>query len=257
MAFDSFYEINGPEDAPVVVFSHALGGDLSMWDVPAAKLAGAYQILRYDLRGHGRSAQSSEAFALKDLAADVLQLLDQHRIERAHFCGLSLGGMIGQWLGLHAQDRLHSLALVDTAPQMGTLEQWNERIEQIERQGMSPISNATMSRWFTEAFRERNPATVDRFKSILEATSPAGYIACAKVVRDASLAATDLARYGSVRIPTLVVTGTFDSAAKPADCQAMAAQIPGSRYVELNAAHISPVEASAAFTHTLETFLNI
>src|SRR6476661_9666071 len=124
MAFDSFVDITGKDKHPAIVFAHALGGDLSMWDRQAGRFAGAYRIMRYDLRGHGRSPQSASEFQLKDLGTDVLGLLDQHGIERAHFCGLSLGGLIGQWLGLHAADRLLSLTLVDTTPRMGAPEVW-------------------------------------------------------------------------------------------------------------------------------------
>jgi 3-oxoadipate enol-lactonase len=255
MGSDLHSEITGEEGAPVIVFSHALGGDLTMWDRQVPQLIDKYRVLRYDLRGHGRSAQQAESFGLADLARDVLELIDQHGIQQAHFCGLSLGGMIGQWLGMHAGNRLLSLVLVDTAPQMGSPEQWKERIEKIEQGGMSAISDPTMTRWFTEQFRKREPEVVGHFKSVLEATSPAGYILCAKVVRDASAAEPDLERYASIDAPTLVVTGSFDTAAKPAECRAMASRIPKSSYVELTAAHISPVEASEDFTRALNDFL--
>jgi 3-oxoadipate enol-lactonase len=251
-----FYEMTGPEDAPAIVFSHALGGDLSMWDRQAPRFAGAYRIIRYDLRGHGRSREQTGPETLKDLATDALQLLDQNGIERAHFCGLSLGGLIGQWLGMYAQHRLRSLVLVDSAPRMGSPEQWDERLNTIESGGLSAVSGATMSRWFTEEFREREPGTVEHFKSVFEATSPAAYISCAKVVRNASLDKDGLEGYSSIGVPTLVITGRFDSAAKPADCKAMASRIPGSQYVELAAAHLSPVEASEAFTQALDAFLS-
>lgn len=249
------FEVTGPEDAPVLMFCHALGGDRSMWDSQVEALSSAYRILRYDLRGHGRSAIFEGDFSLEDLASDALNVLDHYGISRMHFCGLSLGGMVGQWLGIHAQDRLQSLTIVDSAPQMGTLETWNQRIQQIERAGMSSIADATMSRWFTEDFRKREPHIVDHFKSILEATSPAGYIACAQVVRDASVSGGDLERFRSVRVPTLVVTGKFDAAATPAACEAMASHIAGSRFQELMAAHISPVEASATLSAALSDFL--
>jgi 3-oxoadipate enol-lactonase len=251
MTSEIFNDITGPKDSPAIVFSHALGGDLSMWDRQVAKFAGIYQVIRYDLRGHGRSSQSASFFTLQDLGADVLSLLDRHGIRRAHFCGLSLGGLIGQWLGLHAAERLLSLVLADTAPQMGTPEQWDDRIGQIERGGMSAISGATMERWFTEDFRAHEPETVAHFRSIVERTSPAGYVACAKVVRE-RLPSGSL---GEISVPTLVVTGRFDSAAKPEECRKIAAQIAGSRYVELVAAHISPVEASDQFNRTMEAFL--
>jgi 3-oxoadipate enol-lactonase len=252
MAFDSFVHITGEDKNPAIVFSHALGGDLSMWDRQVAHLAGAYRVLRYDLRGHGRSPRSASDFTLEDLGRDVVQLLDQNGIERAHFCGLSLGGLIGQWLGLHAAERLLSLTLVDTTPRMGAPEVWDQRFAQIEAGGMAAISQGTMERWFTETFRKQEGETVARVRRVLEATSTSGYIACATVVRDSSIELEDLE---SIDVPTLVMTGTFDSAAKPEDARKVSAGIPGSRYVELPAAHITPIEASDDFNEALSTFL--
>lgn len=219
---DLFLDITGPETGPALVLSHALGGDLSLWDRQVASFAGKYRILRYDLRGHGRSPQGSLNLRLNDLATDVLTLLDEAGIERAHFCGLSLGGMIGQWLGLHASERLLRLVLVDTAPRMGSQEQWDERIALIEQNGMSAISGATMERWFTEDFRNREPETVARIRSVLEGTPAAGYISCARVVREASLTGLQNEDLSNISVPALVVTGKFDIAAKPDDCREMA-----------------------------------
>lgn len=227
-----------------------------MWDRQLPALATSYRVLRYDLRGHGSGPEHSGPLTVEDLAADVLTLLDEYGIRRIHFCGLSLGGLIGQWLGLHAQDRLRSLTLVDSAPVMGSVEAWNARIQQIEQHGMSAISDATMSRWFTETFRQQAPEVVTHFKTVLEATSPAGYIACARVVRDACEQGENVQRFATIQAPTLVLTGSFDSAAPPAECQRMASHIPGSRYVELSAAHISPVEAGDAFSDAFLSFSN-
>ncbi len=250
MTSNLFTNIAGQENRPVIVFSHALGGDLSMWDRQVARFVDRYRVLRYDLRGHGRSSVSTSPLKLEDLGADVLELLDNNGVERAHFCGLSLGGLIGQWLGLNAPERLLTLTLADTAPRMGTPDQWDDRIQQIERNGMSAIAGATMERWFTEGFRKAESETVDRVRSILESTPPAGYIACAKVVREGLGG-----RVEEISVPTLVMTGRFDGAAKPEDCRNMAAQIPRSRYVELDAAHISPIEASAQFNDALAAFV--
>ncbi len=250
-----WFEFIGPERGPIVVFVHALGGDRSMWDKQLPTITASYRVLRYDLRGHGSAPDHAGPLTLKDLAADLLTLLDEHGIDRVHFCGLSLGGLIGQWLGLNAQDRLQTLTLVDSAPTMGSVESWNERIQQIENAGMSSISEATMSRWFTESFRRQQPEVVSRFKTVLETTSQAGYVACAEVVRDACVHGANLERFAAVQVPTCIATGRFDSAATPADCQAMASHIRGSRYLELPAAHISPVEAGDAFTAAFFSFL--
>lgn len=248
-------EFIGSEQNPVVVFSHALGGNRTMWDKQVPAVTASYRVLRYDLPGHGSAPEHTNPLTLEDLANNLLTLLDEHGIDRVHFCGLSLGGLIGQWLGLNAQHRLRTLTLVDTAPQMGSVETWNERIQQIERHGMSSISEATMSRWFTESFRREQPELVIHFKSVLENTSQSGYIANAKVVRDACEYGGTLQRFTAVQVPTLVATGRFDSAAKPTDCQAMASVIRGSRYVELPAAHISPVEAADSFNAAFLSFL--
>jgi 3-oxoadipate enol-lactonase len=252
MSSDLFFQTTGPEKAATVVFSHAVGGDLSLWNAQIEAFSPSYQLLRYDLRGHGRSPQPESALSIEDLGRDVLNLLDERGIERIHFCGLSLGGLIGQWLGVHGRNRLLSLTLVDTAPRMGTPDVWNQRFDQISRGGMSAVAAATMERWFTQSFRAREPETVARIRSVLESMSPAGYMACAKVVRDTSIGREDLR---GITTPTLVVTGTFDAAATPDQCRDMAAQIPGSRYVELNAAHISPVEAGKEFNEELSAFL--
>ncbi len=252
-----WFEFVGSERDPIVVFSHALGGDRTMWDRQLPGVTASYRVLRYDLRGHGSGPEHTGPLTLQDLAEDLIKLLDEHGIDRIHFCGLSLGGLIGQWLGLHAQDRLQTLTLVDSAPRMGSVETWNERIQQIEREDLSSISEATMSRWFTESFRRQEPEVVTHFKTVLENTSQAGYIACARVVRDAGQHGDELERFAAVQAPTLILTGRFDSAATPADCQRMASHIRGSRYLELPAAHISPVEAGDAFTDAFLSFLEM
>ncbi len=249
------FEFVGSERNPLVVFSHALGGDRTMWDRQLPAVAACYRVLRYDLPGHGSAPEHPGPLTLKDLAQDLLTLLDDHGIDRIHFCGLSLGGLIGQWLGLHAQGRLRTLTLVDSAPRMGSAETWNERIQQIECNGMSSISDATMSRWFTESFRRAQPEVVTHFKMVLENTSQTGYIACARVVRDAGEDGDNLERFAAFQTPTFIVTGSFDSAATPADCQRMASHIRNSRYLELPAAHISPAEAGDAFTAAFLNFL--
>jgi 3-oxoadipate enol-lactonase len=255
-AFDLYFELTGPEDGPVLVFCHALGGDMSLWDAPVAKLAGRYRILRYDMRGHGRSGQPAGPLTLGDLAQDVFDLLKYHSMGRIHFCGLSLGGMVGQWIGLNAPERLESLVLVDTAPEMGSPETWDARIAEIQRNGMAAIAGSTMERWFTREFREREPQTVAHFEAILQATAPAGYIANAQVVRKGVLSISEFERFRSIDVQTLIVTGTHDAAATPAEAQLLASYIPRSRYVELAAAHISPVEASEEFTNSLAAFLS-
>jgi 3-oxoadipate enol-lactonase len=251
-----YFELSGPENAPLVVFSHALGSSLRVWDRQSAALSSRYRVLRYDIRGHGRSAMSSEPITLADLGNDVLRLMDGFSVQSAHFCGLSLGGMIGQWLALHAADRLWSLTLADTAPQMGTAETWDARMNEIRQGGMNAVASATMQRWFTPQFRQEHPETVSETESIFCSTPVAGYLLCAQVVRGGVLPKEKLAKFGAVNVPALVMTGTQDSAATPAEAQQLASFFPNARYKELPAAHLSAVEAAEAFTAALNDFLS-
>ncbi len=214
-----------------------------------------YRVLRYDLRGHGRSPVPEEPITLADLGQDVLRLMDGLAIKRVHFCGLSLGGMVGQWLGLHAPERLHTLALVDTAPRMGSAEMWDERIQNIQQNGLEAIAQATMERWFTAKFRQQKAETVSQIRTMFLATPLDGYTACAKVVRNGVLAKDQLTQFNAVQTPTLVITGTEDTAATPAAAQQMVSFIRGAQYHELLAAHLSPVEAADEFGAVLEKFL--
>ena len=250
-----YFEMTGADDGPVLVFSHSLGGDLSMWDAQADAFATSYRILRYDTRGHGRSEQPAQPLTLADLGRDVIGLLDYHSVEKAHFCGLSLGGMTGMWLGLNAPERFHSWILADTAPQMGTNDVWNARIRQIEQGGMSAVAPATMERWFTRPFRERAPGVVAHFEAILAGTDPAGYTACARVVQSGVLPLSELHRLTAITAPALVLTGSEDAAAPPDLSKSFASFLPNSRFMELNAAHIAAVEASDAFNAAALAFM--
>jgi 3-oxoadipate enol-lactonase len=226
-----------------------------MWDAQIAELAGSYRVLRYDTRGHGRSAPLTGSLSLADLAQDVLSLLDHHSIGRAHFCGLSLGGMVGQWLGLHTPGRLRRLVLADTVPQKGSVKTWDARIIAIQHGGMAAIASSTMERWFTPEFREQAPQIVAHYEAVFRTTGPTGYIACARVVQEGVLPQEEYGRLRSIPVPTLVVTGTHDSAATPTESRTMASYIPHGRYVELAASPISPVEASNGSTQALRAFL--
>jgi 3-oxoadipate enol-lactonase len=185
------------------------------------------------------------------LASDVLVLLDALKIERAHFCGLSLGGMTGMWLSVHAAKRIDRLVLANTAPRIGTADIWNARIDAVHRGGMQAIAESVLERWFTAKFRARAPEAVGRVGALLAATPPDGYTACCAAIRDADLWPS----IAGIRSPTLVIAGTHDIATPAAEGRKTAEQIAGARYVELDAAHISNVEAADRFTAELITFL--
>jgi 3-oxoadipate enol-lactonase len=246
------YELTGDPALPVLVMSHSLGADLTMWEPQLAALAPYVRVLRYDTRGHGGSSVPEGPYTATDLGRDVLALLDALGIEQASFCGLSMGGVVGQWLGIHAQDRIQRLVLADTAAKIGTEEGWNSRIETVLRDGLNPIIPGTLERWFTAPFRAAQPETIAHTAAVLGATSAKGYAACGAAICDADF------RSGitQIKVPTLIIAGREDPVTSTQDGAFLADAIADSRYVELAAAHLSNVEAADAFNESLLTFLS-
>jgi 3-oxoadipate enol-lactonase len=243
--------IDGPADRPVLVLAHSLGTDLSMWDPQAAALAGVFRVLCFEARGHGVSSVTPGPYTVERQARDALGLLDALAIPRAHFCGLSLGGMVGLWLGAYAAGRVGKLVLANTAARIGTPDFRNARIDAVLRGGLAAVAPAVLDRWFTAGFRERRPEAVAAVRRALLATPAAGYAAGCAAVRDADL--RDVAR--AVAVPTLVIAGAHDVATPPADSRWLADVIPGARYCELAAAHLSNIEAADQFTAAISDFL--
>jgi 3-oxoadipate enol-lactonase len=245
------YEIDGPSDAPVLALSNSLGTDVSMWAPQLPAFAKRFRVVRYDSRGHGASGITPGPYTIEQLARDALALLDRLGIERVHFCGLSMGGMVGMWLGVSAPQRINKLVLCNTAARIGPPELWNTRIENVRKGGMEAIANAVLERWFTAAFRARGASTIEPVRRTLVATPPDGYIACCAAVRDMDQREA-IAR---VRAPTLVIAGAHDAATPPEDGRFLAEKIPGAKYVELEAAHLSNLEVADEFSDAVLRFL--
>jgi 3-oxoadipate enol-lactonase len=245
------YRLDGAADAPVVVLSNSLGTNLAMWDSQIPALSQKFRVLRYDSRGHGQSDVPPGPYTIETLGRDVVGLLDALQIPTARYCGLSVGGLIGQWLGINSSKRFKSLTLCNTAARIGTVEGWNSRIASITEGGMAPIANGVASRWFTEDFAKRAPATVDATRQMLLHSSPEGYIATCAAIRDEDLREA----ISRVSLPTLVISGAHDAATTPANGRFVAEKIPGAQYLELNAAHLSNIEAAEHFTAALLKFL--
>jgi 3-oxoadipate enol-lactonase len=240
------HRFDGPEDAPVVMLSHSLGANMAMWDPQMEALTLRYRVLRYDLRGHGRSNVPAGAYSLDRLGRDVIELMDGLGIGRVHYCGLSLGGMIGQWLGVRAADRLCSLTLANTSAYMGPPSGWDDRIVAVRASGMAAMRDAVLARWFTPDFSD-----TAAIGDMIETTDPQGYAGCCAAIRD-----MDLRRLGSlITTPTLIIGGLQDPATPPNHAEALHAQIRGSQLVLLNGAHLSNIECTAEFNSTLLTFL--
>ena len=241
------YRFDGAADAPVLILSNSLGTNHAMWAPQFNALASQFRVLRYDTRGHGQSTVNPGPFAIDDLGRDVLALADQLHVDRFDFCGLSLGGITGMWLGIHAPARVRNLVLSNTAARIGPPELWAARIESVSNGGMASISDAVLQRWFTPDFLARETVATAAMKSMIEATPAAGYIACCAAIRDVDLRA-DITQ---IAASTLVITGAKDFATPPADGAFLAAAIADARLIELDAGHLSNIEQAPAFTAAL------
>jgi 3-oxoadipate enol-lactonase len=245
------YALSGNPLHPALILSNSLGTNFSMWDAQAPAFEQQFHLVRYDMRGHGQSSVPPSPYSVPELAADVLALADSLNISRFHFCGLSIGGMIGMSLALNSPQRLQKLVLCSTAAKIGTQESWNTRIATVRAQGMQEIARGTGPRWFTPSFLTTSPEKVAAVLRGVEALQPEGYIGGCSAVRDFD-ARNEIS---NIRIPTLVLSASHDLGAPPADGHFLADHIPGARYAELNASHISSIEDPSHLTSEVLSFL--
>ena len=243
--------VDGPANAPALLLSNSLSSDLSMWSEQLPRWSRRWRVVRYDARGHGASTAAPGPYAMAQLAGDALAVLDHLGIGKAHFCGLSMGGMVGMWLLSHAGERIDRAVLANTAAHMGPLALWEGRIALARAGGMEATVEPTLQRWFPAAFHERAPAAIDRMRAMIRGTSLEGYAGCCAAIRDMDQRAT----LGAVRRPTLVLIGSNDPATTPQAGRLIEQSIPGAIAVELEAAHISNVEQPEAFGAAVEVFL--
>ena len=248
------YTLEGPAGAPVVTLSHSLAANLTMWEPQLKPLMARYRVLNYDTRGHGDTDAPAGAYTLEQLAEDARALLRALGIARTHWVGLSMGGMIGQALALSAPDLFLSLSLCDTSSRIPAEAKatWQERITTAETQGMEPLVEPTIGRWFTAPFREQRKDVVDRVRAMIRGTNPRGYAGCCHAI--AALDLTD--RLSAITLPTLIVVGEADQGTPVAASQAIQAKIAGSQLeVIKSAAHLSNLEQPEVFTKALTSFL--
>lgn len=245
------YRFDGKDDAPVLVLSNSLGTTLDMWAPQIETLGRHFRLLRYDVRGHGHSAVPAGPYTLADLGHDVSGLLDALDIERAHFCGISMGGLTGQWLGVHAPTRLRSLIVANTAARIGNAEGWRSRARLVRAQGMADVVAGAAGRWFTEAFVAREPARVASLIAQLAASPAAGYAACCDALAMADLR-EDIAR---ISVPTLAIAGRDDPVTTVADAHFIAQRVAQGRSVVLAASHLSNIEDDSGFDEAVLRFL--
>lgn len=247
-----FYTVDGPDTAPVIVFSNSMGTDHTMWKPQADALAGRFRVVRHDMRGHGRSTSPDAELSVDMLGRDVLAILDALHVDKAVFCGLSIGGQVGQWLAIHAPARFSKVVVANTAPKIGNAEMWNTRIAGVLRDGMAPLVEASFSRWFTAGFLATAGHALDDLRAVLGGLDARGYAAGCAAVRDADL------REGvkTIGVPVLVIVGSDDPSTTAAEGRALADAIPGARYLELHAAHLSNREQPGRFTAALLDFIH-
>jgi 3-oxoadipate enol-lactonase/4-carboxymuconolactone decarboxylase len=247
-----FYRLEGPEDKPALVLSHSIGADHGMWAPQVPDLLSHFRVLRYDICGHGASDAPRGDYSIEDLGREVLGLADALKISEFAFCGLSLGGAIGQWLGLHAADRVSRLVLANTSPQFGPRANWDARRKAVLDGGMAAVIDLVMQRFFSPETLTRDDAYARAVRSVILGTDPVGYAGCCAALRDMDHTQS----LGQIRVPTLVIVGDRDIATPwLGHGEILAREIPKAQALHLPAAHISNLERPRSFTAALFSFL--
>jgi 3-oxoadipate enol-lactonase len=242
------HEVTGPADAPPLILSNSLGANLHMWDPQAEALAERFRLVRYDTRGHGGSPVPDGPYTIDHVGQDALALLDHLEIERAHWVGLSLGGMTGMWLAINAPERLDRLVLLCTSAKLGPPENWRERAQTVRAQGTEAVAEAGVGRWLTERFCAEHPDTAAWLRDMIEATPDSGYAACCAVIEHMDLTPG----LAGITAPTLVIAGAQDPATPPEHAERIAGAVPGARLEVLDpAAHLANVEQPEAVTRLI------
>jgi 3-oxoadipate enol-lactonase len=247
-----YYQFDGSEGRPVVVLSNSLGSNLSMWEPQMAALTERYRVLRYDNRGHGQSAVVEGPYTLERIATDARELIEELGIGPVLWCGVSLGGMVGMWLGANAPHVLRRAVLANTSPLIGPPDVWNQRIATIREQGMEAFSKVGVTRWLTPDFAAVNPDISERLADMIAATPPEGYIATATAIREMNLL-DSLAR---ITVPVLVIAGSGDPATPVAMGEQIHSGVPGARFAILEAAHLSNWEQPQEFNRLILNFFD-
>lgn len=245
------YSRAGVPDAPVLILSNSLGASNVMWKRQLDALSQDFNVVTYDTRGHGQSVKTTGPYTVAQLGQDVLNLMDKLDISRAAFCGISMGGMIGQWLGVHASDRITKLVLCNTAAKIGTSEAWLTRAAQVRKNGMGPIADTTPSRWFTQRYMDSGDTFITELLDGLRGTDAEGYAACCEALAHADFRE----QLQQIQTPTLVIGGQHDPVTTTDDAEFLAQGIPGATVNNLDASHLSNVEASDDFNEAVLRFL--
>ncbi len=251
---EMYYEFSGPEEAPVIACSHCLAGSSGIWDAQVIPLREKFRVLRFDTRGHGSSEASEGSYTMEMLADDAFGLLEHVGIERVHFMGISMGGMIGQVLALRHPECIESLILCDTACRIPgeAAPEWDERIEAVSRHGMSAVVEGTLERWLSPDFQTNSPATTERIREIVLNTQPAGFIGCSQAIKNFDKAE----EIRNISAPALVMVGENDPGTPVENARLIHNSLRSSELAVLpHAYHLSNIEAADEFNRRLMNFL--
>lgn len=243
--------VSGSQDKPTIVFSNSLAASMGMWDEVAEYLAPHARLVRYDTRGHGGSSAPEDGYSLERISLDLIAILDDLSIQRAVICGVSLGGLIAMWLGIHAPNRVDGLVLANTAASFPPASMWRERAAMARQSGVTSFVEPSLDRWVTADYRQSHGPRVEELAAMILQTSPSGYAGCCEVLAASSL----LPELPRISCPVRVIAGRYDPSTPPDRASEIAMAIPQSNLVTLNAAHISCVEAPSAFGEEVRQFI--
>jgi 3-oxoadipate enol-lactonase len=243
--------VDGRDGGPTLMLSNSLGCTLQMWEPQMAALTKQFRVVRYDRRGHGKSSVPPGPYSMQRFGKDVLAILDGLNIAKTHWCGLSMGGMVGQWLGANAPERFDRIILSNTACYYPDPTNWLNRIKAVKEGGITAVADTVIASWLTGGFREREPQASARMKAMLTASPVVGYLACCEALSTLD----QRVLLPKIKSPTLVIAGRHDSSTPVAAGELIRSQIPGAGMTILDAAHISNVEQPQAFTEAVIGFL--
>ncbi|WP_104490347.1 3-oxoadipate enol-lactonase [Acinetobacter indicus] len=245
------YQTFGGAAKPALVFSNSLGTNFKMWQPQIDHFQQDFFVICYDTRGHGASSAPQGPYTLDQLGQDVVNLLDHLNIEKAAFCGISMGGLTGQWLAINKPERFSHVVVCNTAAKIGQEQAWNERAALVREQGLAPIASTAAGRWFTEPFIQSNAVTVATLSNDLGAGSPEGYASCCEALAKADVRE----QLKDIQVPVLIVAGQQDPVTTVADGEFMQQRIANAELFEINASHISNIEQPEAFNQAVQAFI--
>ena len=244
------YRLDGPNQAPLLVLSNSLGTTLELWQPQMAALTQRFRVLRYNQRGHGATPLPEATLTLEILGQDVIVLLNRLDVERAYFCGISMGGLTGLWLNRYYPQRFHKLAVANTAARIGSVESWQQRAQRVLKEGLIPIAAASPARWFTADFQREQPQQIATLVRQLAQGNASGYAACCQALAQADLRA----EVPRMNVPMLVIAGEQDPVTTVADAQWLVANAPEAELAILPVSHISNVACPPLFNQLVLQF---